>query len=88
AGLVLLLHAGYSTYEHLAYLKAIGHKVADSSIPIDIVVECLVASFLAIVGAIYVTPELKPIALEHEMKKLTIDGVDGRSSFRVFNHRG
>ncbi|KAJ1924987.1 Aminolevulinate dehydratase [Tieghemiomyces parasiticus] len=68
-GFLMLLHAGYSMYEHLSYVKTVGPSVAGAGVPTDIVFESLLAALVSTVGAIYWTTSLQPIALESEMRK-------------------
>ncbi|KAI8365930.1 magnesium transporter [Radiomyces spectabilis] len=84
-GTLFLAHAAYSTYEHLAYLKAVDRSSSD--IPIEIVVECLLAAFVALVGVILNADNFKNVLMEVEIAKLTIDKIDTRPSFTTFNHR-
>ncbi|TDL23634.1 hypothetical protein BD410DRAFT_786869 [Rickenella mellea] len=81
-----LLHAAFSTYEHLSHLKALGRP--EGSLPQDIVVEALVSLLLGLVGASLAAPELKEITWRSEMKKRKIDEMDARMGFASWTHRG
>ncbi|KAI8994407.1 magnesium transporter [Gaertneriomyces semiglobifer] len=85
-GALLLLHSGYSAFEHLAYIKLIG--TYEPRLPIDIITECLVSVILCIAGVVLVAGDLQPIALENEISKLKMDSISGSQSFRILNHRG
>ncbi|KAJ1730487.1 hypothetical protein LPJ61_002983 [Coemansia biformis] len=86
AAFLSMLHAGYSAREHLLYCKSIGRH--DHSLPVDIVLECLVSLAVMTVALVVGVGKLKPISYEAEMKRYSIDGVFSRPSFQVFNHRG
>jgi len=83
---IATLHAAFSTYEHLSRLKALGRP--EGSLPIDIVVEALVALVLGILGASFNAPELKEITWASEMKKRSIDQMDSRLGFANFVNKG
>ncbi|KAK9762992.1 hypothetical protein K7432_010725 [Basidiobolus ranarum] len=85
-GLLLLSHSAYSTYEHLSYLKATDKH--EDGLPVDIIIECMVAIIIFMVGFTLVSGSLKPILMEVEMAKQTINKLDSRPSFQTFNHRG
>ncbi|KAF9581616.1 Membrane magnesium transporter 1 [Lunasporangiospora selenospora] len=83
---LLLFHSGYSTFEHLSYLKAIdGHE---SGLPQDIMIELLAAVGLFGLGIVLVADDFKEILMETEMAKQSIESLDARPSFYGFNHRG
>ncbi|KAJ2823377.1 hypothetical protein IWW50_003808 [Coemansia erecta] len=86
AAFVVMLHSGYSAREYLMYSKSIGRQ--DLSLPIEIVLECLVSLAIMTVALVVGVGKLKPISYEAEMKRYSIDGVFSRPSFQVFNHRG
>ncbi|GBE86527.1 hypothetical protein BKA93DRAFT_265883 [Sparassis latifolia] len=83
---IALLHAAFSTYEHLSYRKALGRL--EGSLPADIVLEALVALVLATFGAALRTPELREVTWRSEMKRRSLeDQDDARMSFATFIHR-
>ncbi|KAI9472343.1 MAG: membrane magnesium transporter-domain-containing protein [Benjaminiella poitrasii] len=84
-GALFLAHSAYSTYEHLAYIEAVDE--VNTSLPIETVTECLVSALVALVGVILSADAFKPIAMELEVAKMTIDKVDAKPSFLTFNHR-
>ncbi|KAJ2327607.1 hypothetical protein IWW51_001658 [Coemansia sp. RSA 2702] len=86
AAFVSMLHSGYSAREYLLYSKSVGRQ--DLSLPIEIVLECLVSLAVMTVALVVGVGKLKPISYEAEMKRYSIDGVFSRPSFQVFNHRG
>jgi len=84
--IVTVLHAAYSTYEHLSYLKALGRP--EGAIPQDIVVEAIAALVIGVVGAAVRTPELREMTWRSEMKRrATLDHLDPRMSFATFARR-
>jgi len=83
---ISLLHAAFSTYEHLSHLKALGKP--EGSLPADIVLEALTALVLGVLGASLNAPPLKDITWQSEMKKRTIDDMDSRLGFASFINRG
>ncbi|KAG2205567.1 hypothetical protein INT47_005942 [Mucor saturninus] len=84
-GAFFLAHSAYSTYEHLAYIKAVDE--VNTALPVEIVTECLVSALVALFGVILSADAFKPIAMEDEIVKMTIDKTDTRPSFVTFNHR-
>ncbi|ORZ32749.1 membrane magnesium transporter-domain-containing protein [Catenaria anguillulae PL171] len=84
--LALLAHAGYSAFEHIAYLKSTD-RVQDG-LTLDIVLEALVATALCLVGLVLVADPLMEIALESELSKQSRDVFDARPSYRSLGHRG
>ncbi|KAI8360345.1 membrane magnesium transporter-domain-containing protein [Mortierella sp. GBAus27b] len=79
-------HSGYSTFEHLSYLKAVdGHE---SGLPLDITIELLVSVALFGIGIVLVADDFKEILMETEMARQSIESLDARPSFYAFNHRG
>ncbi|PPQ64224.1 hypothetical protein CVT24_008600 [Panaeolus cyanescens] len=81
-----IIHAAFSTYEHLSHLKALDRP--EGPIPPDIAVETLVALVLGILGACLNTPPLKDITWSSEMRKHTIDQMDSRLGFASYVNRG
>ncbi|SAM04208.1 hypothetical protein [Absidia glauca] len=84
-GTLFLFHSAFSTYEHLAYLKAVDQT--ESSLPIEIVLECILSAIVVLVGVIFSADPFKNILMENEIKKMTIDKIDTRPSFITFNYR-
>ncbi|KLO17949.1 hypothetical protein SCHPADRAFT_936607 [Schizopora paradoxa] len=86
AAIAMVLHAAYSVYEHLSYLKALGKP--EGTLPQDIVVEVIAAMFIGILGASLNNPQLKEITWRSEMKKRKMDEMDARPGFANYTHRG
>ncbi|KAI0774760.1 membrane magnesium transporter-domain-containing protein [Trametes elegans] len=83
---VALLHAAYSTYEHLSHRKALGRP--EGSLPNDIVIEAIASLFLAIVGATVRSAPLREVTWRSEMKRRSQeDDADPRLSFAAFAQR-
>ncbi|KZT09839.1 uncharacterized protein LAESUDRAFT_721992 [Laetiporus sulphureus 93-53] len=85
AAIIVVLHAAFSTYEHLSYLKALGRP--EGSLPQDIVFEALAALAIGIVGATVRTPELREVTWRSEMKRRAGEEQDPRMSFATFVQR-
>ncbi|KAI9059937.1 hypothetical protein FKP32DRAFT_1579009 [Trametes sanguinea] len=86
AATLALLHAAFSTYEHLSHLKALGRP--EGSLPNDIVLEAAVALFLAIVGATVRSSPLREVTWRSEMKRRAQEeDEDPRMSFTAFATR-
>ncbi|KAJ7436723.1 magnesium transporter [Mycena galericulata] len=83
---VAVLHAAFSTYEHLSHLKAMGRP--EGSLPTDIILEALLALVLGTLGASLNAPTLKEISWAAEMRKRSIDEMDSRLGFANFVNRG
>ncbi|EIW79417.1 hypothetical protein CONPUDRAFT_59951 [Coniophora puteana RWD-64-598 SS2] len=80
-----LIHAAYSTYEHLSRLKALNRP--EGTLPLNAVYESVFALILGILGAALNAPTLKDITWAGEMKKRTIDEMDTRLGFANYNTR-
>eukprot|EP00842_Homolaphlyctis_polyrhiza_P005006 jgi/Hompol1/5506/HPOL_001951-RA len=80
-GLVLIAHAGYSAFDHLAYLRSIGKH--ESQLPSDILFEVALSLLLFIPGAVVISGTLKPISLKLELSKKTMDTVDATPGFKI-----
>lgn len=84
--IALLLHAAFSTYEHLSHLKALGRP--EDSLPFDIILETLLSLAFGIFSASIRAPETREITWASEMKKWSIDDMDSRLGFANFVTRG
>ncbi|OBZ74053.1 hypothetical protein A0H81_05875 [Grifola frondosa] len=83
---VVLLHAAYSTYEHLSHLKALGRP--EGALPTDIVLEAFAALILATVGATLRASPLREVTWRSEMKRrASEEEQDPRLSFATFIQR-
>ncbi|PWN28025.1 hypothetical protein BDZ90DRAFT_279162 [Jaminaea rosea] len=85
-GTILLLHSAYSTYEHSSISKSVG--ISHPKVPLDITIESILSLVLLVLGLIRSAQPLKEITWAAEMRKRSIDEVDARTNFAVFNHRG
>ncbi|ESK96516.1 hypothetical protein Moror_7024 [Moniliophthora roreri MCA 2997] len=84
--ILIVLHAAFSTYEHLSHLKALGKP--EGFLPQDIVLEAIVGLALGVLGASLNAPALKGITWASEMRKRSIDEMDSRTGFGSFVNRG
>ncbi|KAI0741601.1 hypothetical protein C8Q80DRAFT_1356907 [Daedaleopsis nitida] len=83
---IALLHAAFSTYEHLSQLKALGRP--EGSLPNDIVLEACIALVVGIVGATVRSPALREVTWRSEMKRRSSEEEeDPRMSFATFTQR-
>ncbi|KAI0705235.1 hypothetical protein BC835DRAFT_1261489 [Cytidiella melzeri] len=80
--ILMILHAAFSTYEHLSVLKAAG-RPSEGGLPADIVIEALFAFVLGTVAATIRAPELKEITWRSEMKKRYVDAASSPPCFWV-----
>ncbi|GAW00454.1 hypothetical protein LENED_001975 [Lentinula edodes] len=83
---LLVLHAAFSTYEHLSHLKSLGKP--EGSLPYDIVLEAIIALALGILGASLNASSLKETTWSSEMKTRSIDEMDARLGFANYVNRG
>ncbi|KAI0325906.1 hypothetical protein GY45DRAFT_175846 [Cubamyces sp. BRFM 1775] len=85
---VALLHAAYSTYEHLSHLKALGRPEGALPNDVSILLEAFASLFLAIVGATVRSPPLREVTWRSEMKRRAQEeDEDPRLSFASFAQR-
>ncbi|KAB5592535.1 hypothetical protein CTheo_4002 [Ceratobasidium theobromae] len=96
-----LLHAAYSAYEHLSLLKALDRPtptrlppdVSSCAQPLpascfQIIIECLAALGVFLVGVTSAAPGFKENTWASEMRSRKIEDVHSRLGFASFNHRG
>ncbi|KAI9342214.1 membrane magnesium transporter-domain-containing protein [Zopfochytrium polystomum] len=86
AGLIFLVHSGYSAFEHLGYVKVLGKS--EQTLPIEIQVECVISLVLCSVGVVMFSGPFKPISTEKEIAKRSMDQLSFKPSFRPLHHRG
>ncbi|XP_054163876.1 ER membrane protein complex subunit 5-like [Oppia nitens] len=86
-GLVSLLHSAYSAAQHRSYVRLVEQEF--TGLPQDIVVQCLV-SLLVTIAAIVVlnTRNMREIRALDDLKDKTVDSINNRPNFYMFNHRG
>ncbi|WWD18327.1 hypothetical protein CI109_102777 [Kwoniella shandongensis] len=81
-----LLHAAFSTYEHLSILKALSRPT--TTLPTSIIVEALVSLLLFIPGIALASGPLKDVTYRGELAKRSIDDADARMGFIRLSKRG
>lgn len=84
---ILLLHASRSVVEFKAFIKASGAFSEARSIPmpLDIVIELMVAMVVGFIGAVWNSGKLSPIRAASEFSKRSYaDSLEQRKSFRVY----
>ncbi|KAI1826468.1 magnesium transporter [Xylaria intraflava] len=86
-GLVLLMHACYSAHEHsalqshrAALLSTLTQSGTASSLPIDIAIETIVATFIICLGLVLGTSQLRPIHWRVWAGKIEQEGAAGFKS--------
>ncbi|KAL7423134.1 hypothetical protein Q5752_002434 [Cryptotrichosporon argae] len=82
----LLLHAAFSTYEHLSTLKALSRP--SGRLPTSIVVEAIVALLVFPPGTALATAPLQDVTYRGELAKRSIDDADARMGFMRPSERG
>ncbi|XP_048662552.1 ER membrane protein complex subunit 5-like [Marmota marmota marmota] len=60
----------------------------DESLPIDVVLQTLLAFAVTCYGIVHIAGEFKDMDATSELKNKTIDTLRNHPSFYVFNHRG
>ncbi|WVQ80569.1 hypothetical protein IAT38_002674 [Cryptococcus sp. DSM 104549] len=81
-----VLHAAFSTYEHLSTLKALS-RPADS-LPTSIILEAIISLLLFVPGIALASGPLKDVTYRGEMAHRTIDDTDARMGFLRLSKRG
>ncbi|XP_045143151.1 ER membrane protein complex subunit 5-like [Echinops telfairi] len=85
-GLFALAHAAFSATQHRSYMRLTEKE--DESLPIDIVLQTLLAFAVTCCGIVPMAGEFKDMDATSELKKKTFDTLRNHPSFYVFNHRG
>ena len=85
-GLFALAHAAFSAAQHRTYMRLTEKE--DESLPIDIVLQTLLAFAVTCYGIVHVAGEFKDMDATSELKNKTFDTLRNHPSFYVFNHRG
>jgi len=85
-GLLILIHSTISAIQYRRYLRGIGEHF--TSLPIDIVLEVLVAFALSAWGSVLISGTFRPIKVTSSLSKFTTDMLNSRPDFMLFNHRG
>ncbi|WVR06217.1 hypothetical protein IAU60_003247 [Kwoniella sp. DSM 27419] len=81
-----LLHAAFSTYEHLSTLKAVSRPT--SSLPLSIIAEAIISLLLFVPGIALASDKLEDVTYRGELAKRNIDDADARMAFMVPSRRG
>eukprot|EP00118_Oscarella_pearsei_P004884 m.21673 g.21673 ORF g.21673 m.21673 type:complete len:102 (+) comp28199_c0_seq3:218-523(+) len=85
-GFVLLLHAAFSAMQHRTFLSL--EDRSSSSLPIDIVLQSLVALVVCSMGLVKWVVNFKDIKADTDPTHKTFDSAGNCSSFFIFQHRG
>ncbi|WWC88838.1 uncharacterized protein L201_003753 [Kwoniella dendrophila CBS 6074] len=81
-----LVHAAFSTYEHLSTLKALSRP--STTLPISIIIEAIVSLALFIPGITLASDTLEDVTYRGELAKRSIDDQDARMGFMIPSRRG
>ncbi|XP_072034644.1 ER membrane protein complex subunit 5-like [Amphiura filiformis] len=85
-GILGLAHAAYSAAQHRTYLRLT--EQAFTSLPLDIVVQCLLSLLLTCYGVIHIAGHFREIRATAELERKSFDTLGNRPSFYMFKHRG
>ncbi|NP_001085533.1 ER membrane protein complex subunit 5-A precursor [Xenopus laevis] len=85
-GLFALAHAAFSAAQHRSYMRLTEKE--DETLPIDIVLQTLLAFIVACYGIVHIAGEFKHMDATSELRNKTFDTLRNHPSFYVFNHRG
>ena len=85
-GLFALAHAAFSAAQHRTYMRLTEKE--DESLPIDIVLQTLLAFAVTCYGIVHIAGEFKDMDATSELKNKTFDTLRNHPSFYVFNHHG
>jgi hypothetical protein len=88
-GLLTLLHAAYSLkqYKKIVSFAVAEVKLAAPTLPVDVIVELLIAFFLIMLGQM-ISLKLKKIRITTSTKAKSYEESFNNSDFMVFNNRG
>ncbi|XP_072340170.1 ER membrane protein complex subunit 5 [Scyliorhinus torazame] len=85
-GLFALAHAAFSAAQHRSYMRLTEKE--NETLPIDIVLQTLLAFLLTCYGIVHVAGEFKDMDATSELKNKTFETLRNHPSFYLFNHRG
>ncbi|KAM9325212.1 ER membrane protein complex subunit 5 [Gastrophryne carolinensis] len=85
-GLFALAHAAFSAAQHRSYMRLTEKE--DETLPIDIVLQTLLAFIVACYGIVHIAGEFKDMDATSELRNKTFDTLRNHPSFYIFNHRG
>jgi len=87
AAILIMAHAGNSTWKHFSKLKALGRSQESvRQVPLEPLIETLVALVVFILGITLYAPPLREITWASEMRKRTVEEMSSRPSFIGFSH--
>jgi len=87
-GLISFLHSGYSAAQHRRFGRITEQEEEFSSLPLDIVVQCLVSWLVTMHAVVHIAGAFKEIRVTKQLEKQSWDQLDNRPSFYTFCHRG
>ncbi|KRZ14711.1 Membrane magnesium transporter -like protein [Trichinella zimbabwensis] len=83
--LLLLIHCAYSGLSHRSFSKIV--KLEIFKLPLDIVIECLLALFAVIFFSASVAGDFVPIRVYVQLNDKPFESFFNRPTFYSFNHR-
>ena len=86
-GLLSLLHSAYSAAQHRSYVRLVEQQF--NGLPADIVIQSVVSLVVSIVAIVWLNgSQLKEIRALDDLNEKSIDSINNRPNFYIFNHRG
>ncbi|KAG9478388.1 hypothetical protein GDO78_013411, partial [Eleutherodactylus coqui] len=85
-GLFALAHAAFSAAQRKSRARVV--LTASVFVPLQIVLQTLLAFVVACYGIVHVAGEFKDMDATSELKNKTFDTLRNHPSFYIFNHRG
>jgi len=85
-GILSLIHCGYSAAQYRSYLRLIEKDF--ESLPFDLIVQALLSLLVSLCGIIQTSSDFKEIRALNELQGRSIETIENRPSFYLFDHRG
>eukprot|EP00500_Bicosoecida_sp_ms1_P007042 CAMPEP_0203816440 /NCGR_PEP_ID=MMETSP0115-20131106/15076_1 /ASSEMBLY_ACC=CAM_ASM_000227 /TAXON_ID=33651 /ORGANISM="Bicosoecid sp, Strain ms1" /LENGTH=113 /DNA_ID=CAMNT_0050725345 /DNA_START=23 /DNA_END=364 /DNA_ORIENTATION=- len=85
-GVLLFVHSGFSMSQYKALL-AVAEDPDAPDIPIDVLIEVVLACAVTLVGVLFAVGRFQPIHVADERER-SLDVLDSRPDFALYNHRG
>lgn len=86
-GLLSLLHAAFSAAQHRSFLRLMEQDFS-GLLPLDIVLQTLLSLLVTMVGVVAQNGDFREIRALDDSKYKSIETINNRQSFYIFNHRG
>ena len=86
-GLLSLFHSAYSAAQHRSYVRLVEQQF--NGLPADIVIQSVVSLLVTIVAIVWLNgSQLKEIRALDDLNEKSVDSINNRPNFYLFNHRG